>query len=151
MRGPSARRALRTRPRRSAARAKRSLTAGCRQPGSDLPAGSRQGHSILLLVGVGLELLFLLDDLVVLGVALAGTHRADLEPLEQLVAGRVVERHPVAVVDVVGQLRAGVRGVVDDDQDLRLGVEVGPGTGGELFEVEAAKTSHAAQSTAQGY
>ena len=79
-----------------------------------------------------------------------GRHRPDLQALEQLVALRVVERDlvadedPVAVVDVVGELRARVGGVVDDDQDLGLGVEVRPRASGELIQVEAAKTGHTA-------
>src|SRR3712207_7486884 len=50
--------------------------------------------------------------------------------LEHLVAARVVERDvvsdedPVAAVGVLRELRPRVRRVVDDDEDLRLRVEV---------------------------
>ncbi len=111
------------------------------------------GASVVVVrVGVRLELVLLLDHLVVVQlVALPGADRADLEALEQLVALRVVERDlvadedPLAVVDVVGELGARMGRVVDDDQDLGLGVEVRPRTGGELVEVEAAEAGHAPQ------
>ena len=61
----------------------------------------------------------------------------------------VGDEDPLGLLVVVGVEDLGVQGggVVDDDQNLGLRVEIGPRTDGELVELEAAWVGHARQAT----
>ena len=68
---------------------------------------------------------------------------ADLEALDELVAHALVdgqlvaEKDPALAVVVLEELGVDLRGVVDDDQDLGLRVEVGPGAIEDVVQLEA--------------
>ena len=107
-----------------------------------------------VLVGVGLELVLFVDLVLVRVLARGGAGAARLEGLDQLVALVLVDRRVVAEQDPLGalllvldQLEVDVGRVVDDQDDLGLGMEVGARTGEELVDVEAAQGRHGREAT----
>jgi hypothetical protein len=76
---------------------------------------------------------------------------AHLEALDELVADALVDgqlvadEHPALAVVVLEELGIDLGGVVDDDQDLGVRVEVGPGAVEDVVELEASWRGHAAE------
>src|SRR5580700_2112513 len=114
------------------------------------PSGGQRPYLLppdLLVVGFERVLLVFLG--VPLDRVLAPRVISHLEALDQLVAavlvdrGLVGEEHPFVALEVlhVEDLMVEIGGVVDDQQHLGLGVEVGPRTDRQLVELERAVVS----------
>src|SRR5271165_1285096 len=102
-------------------------------------------------IEIVIEFVVLVPKIVfVLGQGVAAGLVGALEPLDELVAlvlvdGRLVgDQHPLGAVELVAleQLVIDLRRVVDDDHDLRLGVEVGARPERQLVELEASRVAH---------
>src|SRR5437016_6012439 len=122
-------------------------------PADGVLAGPRGLLAIELQV-VRLELVLLVLVLYLLARErnLAAGLVGDAEVLDQLVAfvfverGLVGDKHPVGALELlrVEDLVVDLRRVIDDDQDLRLWVEVGARTDRELIHLEAPRVAHGA-------
>src|SRR4051794_8135372 len=117
---------------------------------SSAPERAAQTRALQLrLLLVRLELFLFVLEVVLRRRARGAGVVADLEALDDLVAGALVERDVVADEDPVAALGAlledvlvHLRGVVDDEQHLGLRVEVGAGAVEDVLEVEAAGGGH---------
>src|SRR3954447_2333338 len=153
-RSPTAGRSTASSPSsRSAGRSIRSGTSRTprRRRRRPAPAGARRPSAPLQLrlLLVRLELLLLVLEVVLRRRARGAGVVADLEALDHLVAGALVERDVVADEDPVAAFGAlledvlvHLRRVVDDEQHLGLRVEVRAGAVEDVLEVEAAGRGH---------